>query len=86
MNLNSVVSHREDISLSCKFSFFLGAGSHYVSLADLHLSLQTRIALRLQRSTCLWCQRARIKGVHYHTTILGVDMKPSFRTLLHLCW
>lgn len=79
MNLNSVVSHREGISLICKFSFFFGGtGSHCVSLADLHLSLQTRIALSLQRATCT-------KDMHYHTTTLDVDMKLSFRTLLHLC-
>lgn len=48
-------------------SDFFEKGSHCVSLADLELAKQTRLASDSENSACLCLLSAGMKGAHYHT-------------------
>ena len=68
------------------FQFFK-TGFLCVTLAILELALQTRLALKLQRSTSLCLSSARIKGVHHHhpCTVKSIQMtylRPNFSSIL----
>lgn len=46
--------------------YFFETGSYYVALASLELTIQTRMALNEQRSTCLCLPNADVTGMYYH--------------------
>jgi hypothetical protein len=63
--------------LTCtSFCCLSETGSHYVALAGQDLGLQTRLALNLQRSTCLCLLSAKIKSM-CHQTHLSLSLSLS---------
>ena len=48
-------------------SVYLKTGFYNVGMVDLEVDTQTRLALNLQRSTCLCLQNTGMKGVSHHT-------------------
>lgn len=44
--------------------------SHYVSLPDLELAMQSRVDLNSRRSACFCHTSVGVKGMHYHTQLL----------------
>ena len=54
--------------------FAFETGFFYIALAVLEPTLQTRIALNSQKSTCLCLLRAAIKGLCHHTWLLTIPL------------
>jgi hypothetical protein len=57
---------------------FSGTRSNYIKLAAQEFSMQTRLALKSQRSTSLFLSSVGIKDVHHHAGIFLRQPSVSF--------